>query len=94
MSYMNHKFVIYNKGTTVVVGGSETERGAKMRLTRMVNTGVITERNEHAIVEFDVFYNTIEKFVERTNLMSRKKYMERINTPGYCSPSCESYWSM
>ena len=32
--------------------------------------------------------------VERINLMSGEKYMEDINTPHYCSPAFESYWSM
>lgn len=32
--------------------------------------------------------------VERTNLMSGLSYMEDINTPGYCSPASESYWSL
>jgi hypothetical protein len=35
-----------------------------------------------------------EDMVERTNLMSGKKYMERRDTPYFCSPSSESYWSM
>ena len=34
------------------------------------------------------------KLVERTNLMTGKKYMEPANTPLYCSPSSETYWSM
>jgi hypothetical protein len=32
--------------------------------------------------------------VERTNMMGGAKYMERFDTPNYCSPSSESYWSM
>ena len=35
-----------------------------------------------------------ETFVTRTNLMSGKTYQERYDTPYYCSPSSESYWSM
>lgn len=35
-----------------------------------------------------------DEMVERTNLMSGKKYMERRDTPYFCSPSSESYWSM
>ena len=35
-----------------------------------------------------------EPMVERVNLMTGKKYMEGINTPGYMSPSSEAYWSM
>ena len=34
------------------------------------------------------------RMVERTNLMSGQKYMEDINTPNFCSPASETYWSM
>ena len=33
-------------------------------------------------------------YVVRKNMMSGKLYYERYNTPYYCSPSSESYWSM
>lgn len=35
-----------------------------------------------------------ETMVEKTNLLSGQTYMERFDTPHYCSPSSESYWSM
>jgi len=35
-----------------------------------------------------------ETWVTRTNMMGGAKYQERYDTPNYCSPSCESYWSM
>jgi len=35
-----------------------------------------------------------ETYVKRVNLMSGKEYQERYDTPYYCSPSSESYWSM
>lgn len=35
-----------------------------------------------------------ETFVTRTNMMGGKEYQERYDTPNYCSPSSESYWSM
>jgi hypothetical protein len=34
-----------------------------------------------------------ETFVTRTNLMGGKQFTERYDTPYYCSPSSESYWS-
>jgi hypothetical protein len=33
-------------------------------------------------------------YVERTNIMTGKKFMEREDTPFFCSPSSETYWSM
>lgn len=35
-----------------------------------------------------------ETYVTRKNIMSGKEYQERYDTPYYCSPSSESYWSM
>jgi len=35
-----------------------------------------------------------ETYVTRTSLMSGKEYKERYDTPYYCSPSSETYWSM
>ena len=33
-------------------------------------------------------------YVEKTNMMSQKPFWERYDTPYYCSPSSETYWSM
>lgn len=35
-----------------------------------------------------------ETYVTRTNMMGGAEYQERYDTPRYCSPSSESYWSM
>jgi hypothetical protein len=32
--------------------------------------------------------------VEKTNMMGGGKFTERFDTPHYCSPASESYWSM
>ena len=32
--------------------------------------------------------------VEKTNMMGGGKFLERYDTPYYCSPASESYWSM
>jgi hypothetical protein len=34
-----------------------------------------------------------ETFVTRKNLVGGKEFQERYDTPYYCSPSSESYWS-
>ena len=48
----------------------------------------------YMVAEKEYYHAKIEKMVERTNMMTGKKYMESINTPAYCSPASESYWSM
>ena len=35
-----------------------------------------------------------ETFVTKKNLMGGAEFQERYDTPHYCSPSSESYWSM
>jgi hypothetical protein len=35
-----------------------------------------------------------ETFVTKTNLMGGKQFTERYDTPYFCSPASESYWSM
>lgn len=35
-----------------------------------------------------------ETYVTRKNLLTGKEYEERYDTPYFCSPSSESFWSM
>jgi hypothetical protein len=35
-----------------------------------------------------------ETWVTKRNMMSGKTYQERYDTPYFCSPSSETYWSM
>lgn len=36
----------------------------------------------------------METMVTRLNIISGKEFQERYDTPYYCSPSSETYWSM
>ena len=47
----------------------------------------------YGIAESEYYYANIEQQVERVNMMTGKKYWESVNTPRYCSPSSEAYWS-
>ncbi len=38
--------------------------------------------------------NVFETFVTKQNLMGGTEFQERYDTPRYCSPSSETYWSM
>ena len=40
------------------------------------------------------FVKVFETYVTKTNLIGGKEFTERYDTPHYCSPSSESYWSM
>ena len=88
-------YVIYRKSDTKRIGNKShsLERIAKAAVTRLVNKGKYT-REEIAIAETTHYNENIAAMVERINAMTGKKFMESINTPYYCSPSSETYWSM
>lgn len=89
-------YVVYDTVTTRIVktkGRGDTyatEAAAKAAVTRGTKAGVTTL----AVLETNAYYKDVEKMVIRTNLLSGKEYMESVNTPSYCSPSSEAYWSM
>ena len=79
----------------------KTMAAAKAGLTRIKKAeGLLpTDPNyaefRYAIAEASYFHKTIEKKVKRKNMMDPTiEFMESVNTPGYLSPSSESYWSM
>lgn len=39
-------------------------------------------------------FNIVETFVTKRNALTGQEFQERYDTPYYCSPSSESYWSM
>ena len=51
-------------------------------------------RIRYAIAASAFFHQNIEKSRTVTNMMSKQQFTETVNTPGYMSPSSESYWSM
>jgi hypothetical protein len=44
--------------------------------------------------ELGFVVEVFETFVTRNNLQSGKTFQERYDTPYFCSPSSETYWSM
>ena len=93
-------FVIYEVESTRLIRKNswspahKSERAAKSARTRYLKAHPEVEPESLAIAEYSVFHNSIERMVERKNLMSGEFYMERVNTPISCSPSSETYWSM
>ena len=90
-------FVVYNKETTQIVGSGARRTwkslgAAKAHLSRMAKMGYNV--TEYDVASHSFFVDKIEKTVVRTNLMTGKEFTESVNTPYYCSPSSESYWSM
>jgi len=90
-------YVIVSKGTGLIItdGPNKTRAyktfgAAKATRTRLCRKAGWSE-NELNIVDNKTYR---PRMVERTNLMSGIKYMEDVNTPNFCSPASESYWSM
>lgn len=90
-------YVVYNLSSTKIVGSRSTkhwksEAAAKAHLTRMGKMGY--DVTQYAVAETSFYYANLEKTVTKVNLMTGQEYQERANTPYYCSPSSEAYWSM
>ena len=73
----------------------ETERGAKGACTKLNKQYGNTVQWE--VVTHEEYVRRVSakpvKMVERINLMSGLPYMEAEDTPYFCSPSSETYWS-
>ena len=81
-----------------VVANGEAEYTAPMYNAFRDATGPYLGRThcgdvDNYVVMSYVDYMAIEPMVERTNLMTGKKFKESINTPHYMSASSETYWS-
>jgi hypothetical protein len=90
-------YYIIAKGTGLIVtdGPHKTRAyntfgAAKATRTRLCNKAGWTV-NDLDIVDVKSYQ---PRMIERTNLMTGKKFQEDVNTPYYCSPSSETYWSM
>lgn len=67
--------------------------GAARAIARFVkkNEALNVTYADFAIVEAAKY---VKPKVERVNLMTGKTFLEDYDTPYYCSPSSETYWSM
>ena len=67
----------------------ELESSAKAMCTRLNKKGDPV----FVVMSSEQFRAIPVKMVERVNLMSGEKFMEAEDTPNFCSPSSETYWS-
>jgi len=82
-------FIVYNVNNHADNTKFETKRGASISKSSLNKK----YDREYAVASLEEFNNNIVTMVEKTNLMTGKKFMERSDTPYYCSPSSETYWS-
>jgi hypothetical protein len=101
-------FYIYEKSSTYIIGKPDsngvarpdhrqsykTMAAARAALTRIAKVEPDYDPTRYAIAETGVFHDLIEKTVVKKSAMDGKEFEERVNTPYYCSPSSETYWSM
>ena len=93
------RYVVYDVESTRIATpkpyGKETyatEAAAKAAKTRM-EKGKRWQGKELAVSDIEVYRLCVEKMVQKVNMMSGQTYWESINTPNYCSPASEAYWS-
>jgi hypothetical protein len=51
---------------------------------------IVAEQKRKLGLTVEVF----ETWITKKNMMSGKEFKEKYDTPYYCSPASESYWSM
>ena len=90
--------VIYNINTGKVTKYFNTLRGAKISLTRVVNSGLpADELRAVSIADYNkTGAKTANEMVEVVSIMGNKKTVKirRDDVGGCCDPSTETYWSM
>ncbi len=69
-----------------------------VRLIEKLDYDPLTEAAIDKIVRFreaqGFIVKKFETYVTKRNLMGGGEFRERYDTPHYCSPASESYWSM
>ena len=88
---MTYTVEIYKKDARTKVG----ERMVSKKDYETDNKSMLEHTVKHTYQPSQGFrYEIHETYVTRKNLMGGAEFKERYDTPYYCSPSSESYWSM
>jgi hypothetical protein len=93
-----YTFEIYKADKRIKKDERYGRNKAGLRFVEVKDFAPLTRSHVEALAEDfrkeGVVVHVYETFVTRKNMMSGKEYQERYDTPYYCSPSSESYWSM
>ena len=73
-----------------------TKQGERLILKKDYDTDNLStlEKSVKDYLARNERYEIHETYVTRKNLMNGAEFQERYDTPFYCSPSSETYWSM
>jgi len=85
-----HRFVVYHIESTMQAKTFVYRHHAEKHCNRLN----VSYPLKYAFTTIADYNDKVVHMVERVNLMSGKKFMEPSNTPNYCSPASEAYWSM
>jgi hypothetical protein len=90
MARKTPRFVVYHIRSTMTDATYVTYYHARNRCDKLNKR----DNGSHEVSTIANYNKNVVHMVERVNMMSGKKYLEPSNTPNYCSPSSEAYWSM
>ena len=83
---------------TLVIYKADKRTKEGRRLVQVVDFAESTKDYIEAVAtskrKLGFIVEVFETYVTRTNMMTGRQYQERYDTPRFCSPSSESYWSM
>jgi hypothetical protein len=88
---MEYTVEVYKKDRRVksgerLVGKFDHKMGRREELKHLYETSYLARDGYRFVI--------VETYVTRKNMMSGVEFQERYDTPYFCSPSSESYWSM
>jgi hypothetical protein len=90
-------YYIIAKATGLIVSdGPNRTRAYKTFAAAQATRTRVCRKAGYTVNELDVVNTQTYKprQVTRKNLMSGAEFQEDVNTPYFCSPSSETYWSM
>jgi len=100
---MPYYLVHQNTGNIITDRGDRWQAYKTQAAAKACRTRVLAKRNfreadlvivrQENLQQFRHAHN-IPTWVERVNIMTSKKFQEDVDTPYFCSPSSETYWSM
>jgi len=93
-----YTFEIYKTDKRIKKDERYGRNKAGLRFVEVKDFAPLTRSHVEALAEDfrkeGVVVHVYETFITRKNMMSGKEYQERYDTPYFCSPSSETYWSM
>ena len=99
---MAYYLVHQNTGNIITDRGDRWQAYKTQAAAKACRTRVLAKRSFKSEDLVIVRQDNLQQFrhahnlptqVERTNIMTGQKFMEDVDTPYFCSPSSESYWS-